>query len=231
MARATGVLQNPPAAATFARTTKSGQWDSSPAGYKVYNVTNQGSTSTDLQLWTYNLSITSGNYYLLTFRAKCTLSFTLPGIMLQENGSPYTSYAVSTSATPTITTSWATYTVLFLANTTATNVRLDFYLGGAIPVGSTFYLDTLSLKTCVPTGTQRLPSCDIGNIIFNNGESCGVKRWCLTDQALPELVQFRLGQPGRLLLRREQLDREGLFHQQSCDLLHQRRTGPDNHRG
>ncbi len=101
--------------------------------------------------------------------------------MLQGNTSPYTYYAtVATSTTPSITTSWATYEVLFLANTTATNARLDFYLGGAIPVGSTFYLDTLSLKKCAATDGQRLPTSDpvygdVGNIIFNNGEddACG----------------------------------------------------------
>ena len=33
-----------------------------------------------------------------------------------------------------------------------------------------------------PAGTQGLLSSDIGNIIFNNGEACGFKRWVLTDQ-------------------------------------------------
>ena len=149
----------------------------------------RGVSPDDIQLYTYNLSITSGNYYLLTFDAKCTSSFALAGIVLQGNTSPYTYYAtVTTSTTPTITTSWATYKVLFLANTTATNARLDFYLGGAIPVGSTFYLDTLSFKKCAATDGQRLPTSDpvygdVGNIIFNNAEddACGCFERSLSD--------------------------------------------------
>ena len=148
-----------PAVASGAATTTSGQWDSSPAGYKVYNVTNNGSGADSIQLYTGKLSITSGNYYLLTFRAKCTSSFSLGPIMLQENASPYTTYATETTS-PTITTSWATYSVLFQANTTATNARLNFYLGSLIPVGSTFYLDTLSLYACaLPTASVRRVCC------------------------------------------------------------------------
>ena len=125
--------KNSPASATGARTTTSGQWDSSPAGYKVYNITNDGNVPGDIQLYTSSLSIISGNYYLLSFDAKCTSSFALAGIILQGNASPYTYDAtVTTSTTPTITTGWATYKVIFLANTTASNVRLDFYLGGVL---------------------------------------------------------------------------------------------------
>ena len=151
----------------------------------MYNVTNHGNAATDIQLWTSTLSITSGSYYLLTFHANCTTSFALAGITLQQNTSLCAGYSqTETSGTPTIlatsltTRPWATYSVLFKASVTASDARLDFYLGGAggLPVGDTFYLDTLSFKKCVPTDGRDL-LYDTGNIIFNNGASsnpCGV---------------------------------------------------------
>ena len=185
------------AQATGARTTTNGEYDSSPtapAGYKINCTTNDGSASTDIQLYTQSLSITSGNYYLLTFEAKATSQFTLAGIDLKKSTSPYTSYGAIYSYLPTITADgqFHQYKVLFLATATATNARLTFYLGGAVPTNSTFFIDTLSFKVCQsnPTVQRLIGQSDVGNLIFNNGSDlvdfpCGVKRYVLTDGTTP----------------------------------------------
>ena len=123
------------AQATGARTTTSGQWDTSPAGYKVSCTTNDGSASTDITLRTSSVSVVNNQYYLLTFRAKCTSAFTLAGIDLKKNTSPYTSYASSTSPNLAIVAdgTFHTYTVLLKAGVTASDGRLTFYLGAPYP--------------------------------------------------------------------------------------------------
>lgn len=152
-------------------------YDTSPAGYSVA-CTSSGTSGNHIQLLTNstsNMSLTAGQYYLLTFRAKATEAFTPAGISLHKQTSPWTSYASSPSA-PTITTDWATYKLLYRANTTATDARLTFSLGNTLPAGATFSLDTLSFMACEVPAT-RLLDVDVGNIIFNHEESCGVKRW------------------------------------------------------
>ena len=103
-----------------------------------------------------------------------------------QNGSPYSGYSSLQSATPTIEGdgNFHTYYVLYQASATATDARIDFFLGGALPSGSTFYLDTLSFKRTTYTNFQRFDSFgndDVGNIIFNNGPSCGVRCWASTN--------------------------------------------------
>lgn len=166
------------ASATGARDTT--VYDSSPAGYSV-NVTASGSDPTYIQFFTTSgMSITAGNYYLLTFRAKCTSPSATPIVPeLQKLTSPWTYYGTICSTSVALTTGWATYTVLYQANTTATDAGLRFYLaGGNIPNGAKFSVDTLSFKQCT------LPAdsfdTDVGNIIFNN-QSCGVKKWSQAD--------------------------------------------------
>jgi len=67
-----------------------------------------------------------------------------------------------------ITTDWATYTVFYEAALTATDARIDFLLGGAIPAGSTLWIDSLSFQAFAGTALIE----NIGNIIFDN-TTCG----------------------------------------------------------
>ncbi|MFA5865815.1 MAG: carbohydrate binding domain-containing protein [Phycisphaerae bacterium] len=150
----------------------------SPASYKIA-CTNHGTNPTDVQVYTYPLSITYGKQYKLTFRAKCTSSFTIPGVYLLNGSGQYAfipNPPHSTNSSPTITTDWATYTIYYEASVTATDARIDFFLGGGIPDNSTMWIDTLSLKEL--SGTALIEN--IGNIIFNNA-TCGTRQWMLSD--------------------------------------------------
>ena len=182
--------------ATDARTTTSGQYDSSPAGCKI-SCTNTGGGGNQIQFYCSSFSITAGYYYVLSFRAKCASSFTPSSITLMQNGSPYNVYSSLQSPLPTIDGdgNFHTYYMLYQASATAADARIDFFLGSALPTGSTFYLDTLSVKRTTYTDFGRFDSFgndDVGNIIFNNGQSCGVKRWVLTD-GTPPLNTYNTG--------------------------------------
>jgi len=147
-------------------------YDTLPASYKVI-CTNPGTNSFDIQLYTEPLQITGGKQYKLTFRAKCTSSFTIQSVLLRKPVSPWTDYFSShTNWSPTITTQWATYTIYYESNVTASDARITFFLGRVMPAGSTLWIDTLSFKEL----DRVVPLEDVGNIIFNNS-ICGTKVW------------------------------------------------------
>jgi hypothetical protein len=120
---------------------------SSPASFQIACRTN-GHVDYHIQFYTAltPISISNGATYALTFDAKCSESFAVPGISLQRRGSPWTRYFKQRSALPTITTNWERHRVIFTSNTNATDGRVCFYLGDRLPEGSTLRLDSLSLK-------------------------------------------------------------------------------------
>jgi hypothetical protein len=124
--------------ASGARTTTSGEYDSGPAGYKIYNVTNSGNSCDDIGLATASnalLSVTAGKTYSFTFRAKTSgTSFMMSGIQLKKDLTQWTAYGVLRSDMPTFTSTWTTYTLLIDATVTAPDARLQLYFGydGAI---------------------------------------------------------------------------------------------------
>ena len=109
------------------RTTTAGEYDTSPAGYKVV-CTNNGVNSSDIQFYsTVGFSIRTGASYQLTFRAKAAAAYVVPAIQLMKMGSPWSSYySESTGRTPQITTNWANYTVTYKANATTNDARTTF---------------------------------------------------------------------------------------------------------
>ena len=146
-------------------------YDSSPAGYSIDCTDNSGT----IKLYTDNISIETGEYYKLTFRAKATSAFDLVKIRLTDSEDPSTPAQNNLYDNVSITTSWATYTVVFESFSTTTTALLTFDLSNALPNGETFSIDTLSFKQCTLSDTF-LPY-DIGNIVFDEGDSCGVKEW------------------------------------------------------
>ena len=145
-------------------------YDSSPAGYSIDCTDNSGT----IKLYTGNISLETGEYYKLTFRAKSTSYFTLSDVSLANTygGAPWANNNLYDDLF--ITTDWQTYTVVFEALATVSSAQLSFHLND-IPNGATFSIDTLSFQECYLSDTF-LPY-DVGNIIFDGGDSCGVKKW------------------------------------------------------
>ncbi|MCK4553194.1 carbohydrate binding domain-containing protein, partial [Candidatus Pacearchaeota archaeon] len=151
-------------------------FDSSPASYKI-KCTKSGNQINHIQFYTMNIDITAGNYYKLTFRAKSSIEFNIGDISLMKTSSPWNNYySFRINGNPTITTDWATYEVLFKSSVTAIDGRITFFLGGVLPEGAIFNIDTLSFKQCAENEIN-LFGVDVGNIIFNNEESVGIKVW------------------------------------------------------
>lgn len=162
---------------TASRTTTGGEYDSAPAGYKF---TRDAEGSGGIEIYTnssQNQSITLGKWYVLTFRAKATAEFVTGGVSLFKTTSPYTEYfSLRSQYKPTITTSFTTHTVYFLANVTAADARIDFRFDD-LANGETLFLDTLSFKEMAEKPTYK----DVGNLCCDDKTVFGVKVWNKVD--------------------------------------------------
>ncbi|MCL6592061.1 MAG: carbohydrate binding domain-containing protein [Firmicutes bacterium] len=118
--------------------------DTAPVSYRI-DCTQSGSSVNAVQLFTMPFNLTANKKYQLTFRAKCSSSFAIPSIRLMKATSPWTIYAWPLGVV-SITTEWQTYTVNFTAYSTASDGRLTFFLGNALPPGAVFWVDSASLK-------------------------------------------------------------------------------------
>ncbi len=151
---------------------------SAPASYRVHCV-KSGGTGSDIQLYTTEMSITRGKLYRLQFYAKATKPFALNMPHLMKSGPPWTGYSSGprTGRKP-IKSTWQRYVQFHRANVTASDARLTFALGGALPEGATLHVDSLSFAECAD---DRALTRDVGNIIFDGEASCGVKVWKPSD--------------------------------------------------
>jgi hypothetical protein len=164
------------ASSSLSRSTDPGDYYTAPAGGRL-SCSAHGGGSSDIQLWTANLSIANEQWYRFSFKAKATRAFTIPfgGIQLMRTDPPYTLYSSSSSKPAVITESWTSHDVFFESGATAADARIDFFLGGLIPEAAILYFDSLSFREM--DGDPGLIPCDVGNVIFDGGSSCGVKVW------------------------------------------------------
>lgn len=158
-------------------------FDSAPASYRIECI-NPGSAGHHVQLYIGPFHIERGRLYELTFRAKCTKPFRLPMPHMMMMGPPWSAYSEGTGSYE-VGQEWTTCRQLYLANTTADDGRLTWPLGATLPPESVLHIDSVSLVEC--EGADWLPA-DVGNIIFNEGEACGVKVW--NEQDLKEPGQY-----------------------------------------
>ncbi len=140
---------------------------------------NAGQETCQIQLYVCPFPIENGRLYEIRYRAGCTVPFRMAPPRLMQAGKPWKDYASVRPRQPAlIGPKSSEFRQFYRANTTAADARLTFYLGGALPDGAALSIEVLAFTEC--DDTNFLP-CDVGNIIFNGGESCGVKRWTRHD--------------------------------------------------
>lgn len=139
-----------------------------------------GSAGNHVQLSTRSFPIKEGEYYLFAFRARCTKPFTLRSISLMKQGRPWTGYGGSNASALAVGPDWAEHSVRFKAGVTADDARITLYLGGALPAGAVLCFQPVSM-TRMQCNTAEVLSIDVGNVIFDHGQSVGVKKWKPSD--------------------------------------------------
>ena len=123
------------------------EYDTAPASYRIESV-NKGTAQNQIQFYTVGLNIEAGKTYNLKFKAKSTVDCKIPSVYPMMKGSPYTKYATPVTNL-FVSTEWNSYSVNFKSNTTDSNARITFFLGGALPDGEVLYIDSLSFKEVV----------------------------------------------------------------------------------
>jgi len=134
-----------PASANCDRTTIPGEFDSAPAGCKIVCYKQGRVNPFDMEFCIGTWSIKKNTWYRLAFQAKATVEFKIMWVSLMKWDAPYSDYCSEYSnRSPSITTAWQRYEVLFYTHTIASDASIRLYL--TLPTSAIFYIDSLSLK-------------------------------------------------------------------------------------
>jgi hypothetical protein len=161
--------------------------DSAPGCYRVES-DGKGGRESDAQFSTIGLPIERGKAYRMRFRVRASEPIDLRLPTLMKAGPPWSSYSQGTTPPEmNVTTEWTTGEAYYSANTTDENARLTFFMGDKLEKGVSLFFDTLSFVECDSRGFL---SCDVGNIIFDDGAAFGVKVWNESDLTAPNLYWY-----------------------------------------
>ncbi|MBN2375300.1 MAG: hypothetical protein JXD22_02780, partial [Sedimentisphaerales bacterium] len=140
--------------------------------------TQRGETGNQIQLFARQLPVKKGEYYQFRFRARCDKAFVVhPGnLVLMKQDPPWSGYGSCEFAKMEMGSEWCEYSVRFRASVTAQDGRITFFLGNILPGGAAFFFEPGELKRLRCSQAEPI-TCDVGNIILDEGESVGVKKW------------------------------------------------------
>lgn len=139
-----------------------------------------GAASNHIQLYNRGLSVRDGDYFVFAFRVRCTKPFNLSRIALMKESAPCTTYGVTPTLELKVGVEWTEAAARFKATQTAEDGRITLYLGDRLPSGAVFDFQPLSWKRLRGSEAEEL-SVDVGNVIFDDGHSVGVKKWTAAD--------------------------------------------------
>lgn len=155
----------------------------SPAGYTI-TCLKPGSLRSDLQVMAQGIGLEAGKCYRLLLRMRADRAITVAMPSLMRASSPWTDFSSGPGLrSAAVGTEWSVACQYYRANTTSRDARLTLYLGDALPQGARLEIDRCSFLECPAT---ELPvdgpfPVDVGNLIFGNEASCGVKVWTQAD--------------------------------------------------
>lgn len=154
------------------------------AGYRL-DTTAAGGAGNHQQLIARDLPVVAGGTYRLVARVRSSTDLLLPGARLMQTGSPWTGYSsLPEPAVRLAAGEWTLVVQYYQSHTTDTNARLTWSLGGLVPAGNRLDFERVTFEPCDPAdvpGVATDLSIDVGNIIFDGGPRCGVKRWKVED--------------------------------------------------
>jgi hypothetical protein len=175
------------ASGSISRTTNAEEYATPPGGLKV-NCDTGGDSFGSIQLRnSADMGIEANKWYILSFKAKASSQFRMRDINFTQMLPPFTEYySRKIGDNPVITTDWKTYYVFVYTNQAASDARITWYLGNALPDGGTFYMDDVFFKLADGLNNMTLP--DIEDFITPFNSPCvdaGV--------ALAEVIDDMLG--------------------------------------
>jgi len=158
----------------------SARWTSLASSGGWWRVESSGSAPTHVQWFTTGLSVEPGRFYQLRFRARSDPTASNVSVRLGRSHAPWTSYAPAVSLVITSAVHPAEYVAIFRPDRADSDARITFALGSAVPSGGCLEIDDCEW-TEIRLESGVALDVDVGNIIFNGGAACGVKRWSRDD--------------------------------------------------
>lgn len=141
-----------------------------------------GSARNHIQLSVGRLRIEAGRHYRLSFRARTLGPVGRFDVLLMAARSPWTARAGTASVLLPPDAEWSLREIVFRATDADEAARVTFFLGGAMPAGSSMELADVVIQEVRPDRDDEL-DVDVGNIIFDGGAAIGVKKWSAGDLA------------------------------------------------
>lgn len=143
-----------------------------------------GSAPNHIQLWGPALPETLPPVILVRLRMRCTVPFRPARLHILRNGPPWTGYRASMPDPVEIGEAWETHDIVLRGTQQGELPRLNLHLGGRLPAGAVLEVEPAGAWEASPDQADEL-WVDVGNIIFDHGRACGVKKWRLEDLQTP----------------------------------------------
>ena len=150
----------------------------------TFTCKNSGEASNHVQVSGPALSVEEGTCLQMTFRARASKPFRLRHLSIRQAGSPWTPFATAHALDREIGPEWEEFKVAFEVAASAESGTIHFYLGGILPAGAVFDFQPQSLHQVTANVADPL-AVDVGNIIFDQGEVCGWKKWSVAELEKP----------------------------------------------
>ena len=135
-----------------------------------------GTRQNHIQLVIAPLAVNAGERLAFHFRARSSQPVIWVPAAVIKATAPYTPYGHDIGVAPRIGTEWQDFTIYLQIDRTADDARINFSLGTALPAGIELWLQPGSIFAALGS-PEPLLDADVGNIIFDHGQICGVKKW------------------------------------------------------
>jgi len=149
--------------------------------------TASGTAPNHIQIWGPELPVEQDTCLLLKFRARSNRPFRFPGVSVLENKPPWTRFGRTGPADRDVGSQWQDFQLAFQIAQSSNEGRLHINLGGILPADAVFDFRPQSIHAATPNIADPL-DVDVGNIIFDDGRTCGWKKWSL--QTLEEPYDY-----------------------------------------
>jgi hypothetical protein len=153
----------------------------------VYRMTcqNPGTASNHIQLWgpfpEWD-AVDKATMVSFHFRARSSIPFVLPKLMVQKGRSPWTTYGTGMGAN--ITSEWQEFSIRLSLGGRGEEPRLHCSMGAQLPTGAVFEFQPIDMRATICTGGEALSS-DVGIVVLNHSNATARKRFNREDLAEP----------------------------------------------
>ena len=158
-----------------------------------------GTAANHLQFWGPVVAAELPPIVLLRLRLRCSMPFRPAGMSIMRREAPWSGYRASAADFCQVADAWQTVDVILRGSAAGDLACPNLFLGGRLPAGAALEFEPIGIWAATADREDNL-AVDVGNIIFDHGAACGVKKWRAEDLKTPGDYVY-LGSSQQVLLR------------------------------